>query len=150
MMEEKRFNRGDIWWGTNVDAHESTQSGSRPYIVVSNSANNRFGPNLTVVPVTTQDKRLLPTHCDVYINGVKCVALGEQVITLPKSDFNKFVRRLSLEEFSQIEQILKVQLGLNEKQENKEKLHPEAKKPNIFVRFFKKIGNLFKKKESIK
>ena len=63
-------------------------------------------------------------------------------VTLPKDVFNKYVRRLSLEEFSQIEYILKVQLGLNGKQENNKKLTSKAKKPNIFVRFF----NLFRKK----
>ncbi len=146
-MEEKRnFTRGDVWWGIKEDAQGSEQSGYRPYIVVSNNSNNTFSPNLTVVPLTTQDKKVLPTHCDIYINDVKCIALGEQIMTLPKGVFNKFVRRLSLEEFSQVEQILKVQLGLCKKQENKVKLIPKAKKPNIFVRFFRKIGNLFKKK----
>lgn len=149
-MEEKRFNRGDIWWGIKEDAQGSEQAGYRPYIVVSNSSNNLFSPNLTVIPLTTQDKKALPTHCDIFINDVRCIAMGEQIMTLPKDVFNKFVRRLSLEEFSQIEHILKVQLGLCEKQGNKEKLIPKAKKSNIFVGFFRKIGNLFKKKGSNK
>lgn len=150
MEEIRNFVRGDIWWGIKENAQGSEQSGYRPYIVASNNSNNKYSPNLTVVPLTTQDKKQLPTHCDIYINDVKCIALGEQIMTLQKSVFNKFVRRLSLEEFSQIEQILKVQLGLVKKEKNNKKLIPESKKSNIFTRFFKKIGNLFKRKESNK
>ena len=142
-MEENKFKRGDIWWGIKEDAQGSEQAGYRPYIVVSNSSNNLYSPNLTVIPLTTQDKKSLPTHCDIFINDVRCIAMGEQIMTLPKDVFNKYVRRLSLEEFSQIEYILKVQLGLNGKQENNKNLTPKAKKPNIFVRFF----NLFRKKK---
>lgn len=62
-MEVLKYLRGQIWWA-NLDYLESiTQRGKRPVIIISNNLANRFSGNVTVIPLTTQIKRLdIRTH----------------------------------------------------------------------------------------
>ncbi|MBP3619476.1 MAG: type II toxin-antitoxin system PemK/MazF family toxin [Clostridia bacterium] len=143
----KTFSRGDLFWAENDFAQANLEMKRRPYIIVSNNANNNFSPLLTVVPVTTQEKRALPTHIEIEINGVKCWVLCEQITCIQKTDLLKYIRSLSKEEFAGIEQGMRVQLALNKKQEKiqtvenacVETTKVDVKKENWIVRMFNKI-----------
>lgn len=145
----KIFSRGDLFWGSNDIANGSEQKGHRPYLIVSNNLNNNHSTLLTVVPITTQDKKRLPTHKTVMINDVKCTALCEQITCIRKIDLSKYIHSLTKEEFKEIEDGIKVQLALNDKKEakNAEKTQKNQEKSGFFVRFFQKIKNLFKKEK---
>ena len=144
----KIFSRGDLFWGSNDIANGSEQKGHRPYLIVSNNLNNNHSTLLTVVPITTQDKKYLPTHKTVMINDVKCTALCEQITCIQKTDLSKYIRSLTKDEFKDIEDGIKIQLALNTK--NIEKLQKNEEKPQkkgVLTKFFEKIKYLFKEEK---
>ena len=142
----KTFSRGDIFWGSNDIANGSEQKGHRPYLIISNNMNNNYSSLLTVVPITTQHKKDLPTHKIVVINDVQCTALCEQITCVQKIDLSKYIRSLTKDEFRDIEEGIKVQLALNTKNTEKlQKNEEKTQKKGILTKFFEKIKNLFKK-----
>lgn len=88
--------RFEIWFAELGDHYgSSVQSGSRPVLVISNDVANRFSSTLTVIPLTTVQKKLgLPTHIQIAETDFKMlnshvylrnsVALAEQVTTIDK------------------------------------------------------------------
>lgn len=88
--------RFEIWFAELGDHYgSSVQSGSRPVLVISNDVANRFSSTLTVIPLTTVQKKLgLPTHIQIAETDCKMlnshvylrnsVALAEQVTTIDK------------------------------------------------------------------
>lgn len=94
---QQMVQRFEIWFAELGDHYgSSVQSGSRPVLVISNDVANRFSSTLTVIPLTTVQKKLgLPTH--IQIAEADCqmindhaylrnsVALAEQVTTIGKN-----------------------------------------------------------------
>ena len=147
-ISKKVFSRGDLFWASNDNAKGSEQKGYRPYLIVSNNLNNNYSSLLTVVPITTQHKKDLPTHKTVMINDVQCTALCEQITCVEKSDMIKYIRSLTKDEFKDVEEGIKIQLALNTKNtENMQKIAEKTKKKCVFVKFLEKIKNLFKKEK---
>lgn len=103
---------------------DSTQKGIRPCIIVSNNTNNKYSPMLTVIPLTTRrTKKKLPTHFEMLLGSKYSVALGEQIMIMPKSKacvdnpvdnptFVNYVNEVSDRNKGDIDRILRVQLGL--------------------------------------
>lgn len=107
--EEMR--RGEIYW-YRYDGVGSEQDGTRPCIIVSNDKNNTFSKTATIVPLTTQEKKPLPTHIDIQSGIVPSTALCEQVQTISKNRISRYIGECTDEEMSRIETGLKIQLGL--------------------------------------
>ena len=144
----KMFSRGDIFWGSNEIANGSEQKGYRPFLIISNNMNNKYSPLLTVVPLTTQHKKNLPTHKTVMINDIQCTALCEQITCIQKTDLSKYIRSLTKDEFKDIEDGIKIQLALNTKNIDKlQKNEEKIQKKGVLTKFFEKIKNLFKKEK---
>ena len=57
----------------------SEQGGGRPAVVVSNDMCNRYSPVITVVFLTTREKKDLPTHVQIKSSRYDSTALCEQV-----------------------------------------------------------------------
>lgn len=94
----------DIWVAClpmQEDSH--VQYGIRPVVVVSNDCSNRNNLVVTVVPLTSQMKRLsMPSH--VYLSNhadgqkqLACdsIALCEQVQTLDKRQLTRYIGNVS-------------------------------------------------------
>ena len=64
---QQMVQRFEIWFAELGDHFgSSVQSGSRPVLVISNDVANRFSSTLTVIPLTTVQKKLgLPTHIQI-------------------------------------------------------------------------------------
>lgn len=58
----------------NDERDEHIQTGVRPCVVISNNMCNAHSPNITIVPITSQSKKVIPTH--VYINKKITEKLG--------------------------------------------------------------------------
>lgn len=57
---------GEIWM-CNLSAREgSVQTGSRPVFVLSNDLNNTYSPTLNIIPITSQKKKRIPVHVDLF------------------------------------------------------------------------------------
>lgn len=105
--------RGEIYWLRNGGVEGSEQTGTRPCVVVSNDKANQFGPIVTIVPLTTADKKKnLPTHIDVDSALVPSVALCEQVKTIAKDRLSQYIGECTVSEMKAIEKGLRVQLAL--------------------------------------
>ena len=63
-MSRNEIKRGEIYYITFAPVVGSEQHGGRPGIVVSNNMNNAHSNTIEVVYLTTQPKKMLPTHGD--------------------------------------------------------------------------------------
>lgn len=118
--------RFEIWFAELGDHYgSSVQSGSRPVLVISNDVANRFSSTLTVIPLTTVQKKLgLPTHIQIAETDCKMlnshvylrnsVVLAEQVTTIDKKALqNKLGCLTSDAKQREVEQAIAVFFSMN-------------------------------------
>lgn len=109
--------RGEMYSACLDPVVGSEQGGSRPVVVVQNDVGNRFSPTVIVLAVTSQlHKARLPTHVQVCAQGQglnkDSVVLAEQVRTIDKRRLKERIGRLSPETMAQIDQAMRVSMGL--------------------------------------
>lgn len=81
------MHRGEIYL-ISFSSNGSEQGGTRPAVVVQNDKGNCYSPTTIVVPLTSQEKTLMPTH--VTLTPEDCgiikesTVLCEQIITVDK------------------------------------------------------------------
>ena len=104
-------------WMADLPSTPNThvQSGYRPVIIISNDMANLHSPVITIIPLTSQKKKPLPTHVLLRENGLNktSTALCEQIMTLDKSRCRRRVGFIcnSLDRLS-LRRALSVQLGM--------------------------------------
>ena len=103
--------RGDIFFVRKAIAEGSEQDAGRPAVIVSNNIGNEHANIVEVVYLTTQEKKPLPTHCDVMCK-VPSIALCEQVCTVSKDRLVELIRTCTDAEMHEIDKALTVSLGL--------------------------------------
>ena len=105
--------RGDIFYiEKKYDSYGSEQREGRPALVVSNNTGNHFSEIVSVVWLTTAEKKPLPTHCEV-MSKVPSTALCEQVITISQSRLGNYIRTATDAEMKEVDKCLMISLGLN-------------------------------------
>jgi len=113
MMEIKR---GDIFWVSfNEQKGSNVIYKTRPAIVVSNNTANRFSPIVSVVPTTTQKKKLLPTHIEISGYGLShpSIVLAEQLVSINKAALVHKIGTLEgTDDLRKIDHCLRIQLGV--------------------------------------
>lgn len=123
----RRVSRGQVWHIVEKNPYnipgDSLQSGSRPWLVVSNNACNQSSPVITVVPLTTQNKITLPTHVEFQANGKQNTILCEQIRSLPVRLLENASYRWTMSESTMrlVDEALAVQLGISLTFPNSEK-----------------------------
>ena len=115
-MSELR--RGDIWLVNLNGGIGSEQTMIRPVAILQNNSGNKYSPTVTIVPLTSRSKKWLPTH--VTLHKTTCllslsVALAEQVTTISKERFIKYIGEVNKSEMFAIENALLVQMGIGSK-----------------------------------
>lgn len=117
VIENMEVKRGDIFFIENrkfIDEYSVIRNdASRPAIIVSNDTGNHFSNIVEVVYLTTQDKKPLPTHCDVMCR-VPSTALCEQIHTVGKDRIGDFIRTCTDREMKAVDECLMVSLGLSD------------------------------------
>lgn len=103
--------RGDIVWVSDSKATGSEQNGGRPALIVSNDMANEHAPIVTIVWLTTQDKKPLPTHCKVKATEMS-TALCENVTTVSKERVGGFIRSATSAEMEEVDRCIMAALGL--------------------------------------
>ena len=80
----QKYLRGQVWWQKpSAIKQPGIQNDGRPVIIISNNTCNRFSPAITVVPLTTADKKPLPTHVKILMeDGKISTVLCEQLRTI--------------------------------------------------------------------
>ncbi len=115
----KNFNiqRGDLLQVRLPDpqGHSSVQAGTRPCLVIGNNAQNKFSPTILVAPLTTKNKKPLPTHVSIKADCVNLSAdstiLLEQVMTVDKSRVEHYIGCWTEEIEKEVEKCLAISLG---------------------------------------
>ena len=106
------FYRGDIVWVNDSKGVGSEQRGERPALIVSNNTANEHAPIVTVIWLTTADKKPLPTHCTVKATE-KSTALCESVVTISKERIIDYIRTATDSEMAEVDRCLMIALGLS-------------------------------------
>jgi len=112
MLNEKLFKRGNIVWVDLPDYGNHIQCGKRKAIIISNDWNNKYCPNIHIIPLTTKKKNFklhIPRASGEYI-------LIEQIMVVSKSVVLKEepIETVLPKEWSLIEDYLAVQMGFKD------------------------------------
>lgn len=110
--------RGDIFYFDFPlqETNSHIQQGCRPALVISNNANNKFSPTITIIPLTSQKKKRLPVHALIAGFGLSKIstALCEQIMVIDKFLAVKKIGHIdnSSQTMKDIEKAIMVQMGL--------------------------------------
>ncbi len=105
--------RGDVHW-VSLDPAQGTEiRKTRPAIVLSNDACNRFGTRVVVVPLTSNIESLYPGEAIVSIKGREARALGDQIRSLDRRRLRGRIARLTADELRDVETAICVTLGFD-------------------------------------
>lgn len=117
------IHRGDIcYFDFSKYKGEHIQAGIRPAIVYSNDICNCHSPVITVIPLTSKNKKMLPTHLHLNKLAAKMCGLSKEstilaecITSISKENMVKKVGRISNDAImSGIDRIVDIQLGRNE------------------------------------
>ena len=107
--------RGDIFYiEDNYRTEGSEQRPGRPALVVSNNTGNYHSDIVSIVWLTTAEKKPLPTHCNI-ISRVPSIAICEQGITISQNRLGEYIRTAAEAEMKEVDRCLMIALGLTEK-----------------------------------
>lgn len=127
----QEIHRGDVFWIADTQTEVGSEyTKTRPAVIVSNEANNRYSANLEIVWLTTANKKPLPTHVTLYSAPRVSVALCECVTTISKERLLEYYCTLTSEEMAHIDRAIRISLGLPEPAEKPEKTASSEKTPD--------------------
>lgn len=99
---------------TSIPAVGGEIQKQRPAIIISNDIANKYLNRVQVVPPSSKIKRLYPSEAYVTVNGKQNKALSDQLTTVSKLRLSNCLDHLSNADLQQVEQVIKLQLGLIE------------------------------------
>lgn len=113
-MEVNKFLRGQIWWYENAKTYDGNVQGkTRPVIIISNNKANENSNNITVIPCTTEIKRLdMKTHIKFILNDKENISLCENILTINKNKLIEYIGTCNEELMKKFEYGLRVAIGL--------------------------------------
>ena len=107
--------RGDIFYiEDNYRTEGLEQRPGRPALVVSNNTGNYHSDIVSIVWLTTAEKKPLPTHCKI-LSRTPSTAICEQVVTISQNRLGEYIRTATEAEMKEIDRCLMIALGLTEK-----------------------------------
>jgi mRNA interferase MazF len=111
--------RGDVFMARLDPAEGSEQAGTRPVIVVSRDALNKFSPVVVIVPITdaANKKKVYPSHVKVVAGTggltMDSIVICEQVRAISKSRLRHPMGKLDKAALTSVEAALKITLDLS-------------------------------------
>ena len=113
------ISRGEVYYVYPSYAEVGSEQWSgRPAVVVSADVLNRHSQCVEVVYLTTKPKTDYPTHVLINATGRPSTVICEQITTVDKSRLNDCCGKCAPKEMSQIDEALRVSLGLSCAEEN--------------------------------
>ena len=114
------YRRGDIFYADLSPVIGSEQGGRRPVLILQNDVGNQHSPTTIVAAVTSKaaTKAKLPVHVALP-GGIglekDSIVLLEQVRTIDKARFDKYVGRLDDASMQKVDKSLSISVGLSKK-----------------------------------
>lgn len=105
--------RGEVWWVSFDPAVGGEIRKQRPAVIVSNDAANKHLNRVQVVPLTSQTLKVYPSEALVTFAGKQGKAMADQLATVSKLRLVNCGGELNSAEMHQVEQAIKIQLGLS-------------------------------------
>ena len=109
----RRPRRGDIHWVALDPTRDTDIRKTRPAVVISNDACNRFGTRVVVVPVTSNVDSLYPGEAVIRVKGAPARVLGDQIRSIDRGRLRARVARLTADELRDVETAVRITLGLS-------------------------------------
>lgn len=116
-MRLQEVKRGQIVMLDLPTVAGSVQNGLRPCVIISNNKANKFSPNVIAVPLTSRNKKDMPTH---YLlepskrNGLRVAStvLAEQILTVSKNAIKKIIGIVDDQHIDNVNKIIKESISL--------------------------------------
>lgn len=117
MRKETSFRRGDIFLADLGIPHGSEQGGKRPVIIIQNDDGCFFSPTVTMVPLTTNLKKMhLKTHYVLRYTAslrYESMAEAEQVHTIDKDRVIRYIGHMDPRDMDGVAEALRNHLGFD-------------------------------------
>ena len=133
MNNEFMIKRGMIFYADLGNSENSVQAGLRPVIIVGNGLQCKFGPIITVIPITSKiaKKRLMTQTLLINEIGLnrESMAMAEQITTISKDKLVSYIGRLRKSTMEEIDKTIDAALALTDIREKEiEKQVEEVKR----------------------
>lgn len=117
----REYKKGQIYYIESKD--DDVPKGSviwsnRPGVIVSNDTNNKYGPVVNVVYLTSKPKKASPTHVPLKIKNTASTALCEQIHAVDKIQLKGYIGSLTEKELQNINAALQLSLNISDKNSN--------------------------------
>lgn len=118
MNNEFMIKRGMVFYADLGINEDSIQGGLRPVIIVGNNLQGKYGPVITVIPITSKiSKKRLMTQT-LLINEIglnrESMAMAEQITTISKDKLVSYIGRLRKETIKEIDKTIDAALALTD------------------------------------
>ena len=104
--------RGEVWWVEFDPAVGSEIRKTRPAVIVSNDAANRYLLRVVVVPMTSSVSRQYPGEALVSVAGKESKAMADQIMSADKARLKTQLGKLSNADMLAVEEAILIHLGL--------------------------------------
>lgn len=150
MLYNKEVHRGDIFWCPIIEMNEGGElyaGKPRPAIIVSNEKANETSDWVTIVPITSKQKKPLPMHVEISVNEIKGTALCEKLECASKANLGYFCGELSPEKMKEVDAAIMYQLSLQMETPVKESIipPPDAGNAELKISLISQERDLYKK-----
>ena len=111
-MAKRKVKQGDIYMVSFDDTIGCEQSGVRPALIIQNDWGNECSPTTIILPITSKNKNILPTHYVLFKNKYPSlsfeynIVLGEQIRCIDKKRLERKVCSIDKEDIINIIEIL--------------------------------------------
>lgn len=104
--------RGEVWWVAFDPSIGTEIAKTRPAVIVSNDAANRYLARVIVIPMTSNVSRLYPGETVVVVRGLPSKVVADQIMTADKARLKSQLGTLSKAEMAAVDDVIRVQLAL--------------------------------------
>lgn len=105
--------RGEVWWVGFDPAMGGEVRKTRPAVIISNDSAIRALNLLQVVPLSSKTDKIYPCETVVTPGGRRSKAMADQIATVAKERLPKELGRLTPEELTDVDRVIRLQLGLS-------------------------------------